>query len=238
MSLILDIIILALFIIFVTNGVKKGLVKSLLGMGVTIIAAIIAMNFSAPLAGYFRTTVVYTSLTENLNGKIGEYVNESMNEDKLSELIEAAPDGVVSILEGFGTDIEAVRQQLTDIIASGEENVAAKLSDYIVTPAAETISNALAILLLFVVSVLLLNLALYILDIIFKLPVLNFANKLGGFVVGAVLALIFSFVFCTVVEIALPYLPGAGISIDADTTANTMLYSKISEINPFAFLYK
>lgn len=238
MSLLLDIIILVIFILFVVNGVKKGFIKSILGMGVTIVAIIIAMNFSAPLAGYFRTTVVYSSLTENLNEKIGAYVNDTMNEAKLSELIEAEPDGVISILEGFGTDLDAVRNEYKNLITSGEENIAAKISDYIVIPAAETISSALAILVVFVVSVLLLNLVLYLLDLIFKLPILNFANKLGGFVVGAALALLVSFVFCTVVEIALPYLPGTGINIDSETAANTMLYSKISEINPLAFLYK
>lgn len=92
--------------------------------------------------------------------------------------------GITALLKGFGTDTDAVKEKYESLVQSGETQIAAKLSDYIVEPAAETLSNALAMLAVFVAAILLLNLAVFLLDLVFKLPVLHFANKFGGFLFG------------------------------------------------------
>lgn len=237
MWLFLDIIIVAIFVTLAISGAKRGLIKSVLGIGVVIVSILITMNFYTYLADYFRSTVVYTNLTENLNEKIEEYVSNTMDEEQMSELFETAPAGISALLSGFGMTAEEVSQKYSEFIVAGEENVAESIADYIVGPAANTLSGALAMLVMFIVCVVVLNLGVRILDLLFKLPVLNVANKIGGFALGVLMAFLFSFVFCTVVNISLPYLPGLGINIDSKGISETMLFSAISDINPLAFLY-
>lgn len=50
---------------------------------VTIASILIAMNLSAPVAEFFRDSVVYEQLTDNLHGKIEEYISDAMDEQKL-----------------------------------------------------------------------------------------------------------------------------------------------------------
>lgn len=238
MWLFLDVIIAVIFVLFAINGAKRGLIKSVCGTVVTIAAVLIAVNFHASVAEYFRSTLVYKQLTDNLNEKVEEYVANSLDSEKLGTLLDDAPAGITALLSGFGTGTDKVKEKYTELVESGETQIAAKLSDYIVEPAAETLSNALAVLAVFLAAIVLLNLAVLLLDLIFKLPVLHFANKLGGFVFGAAAGLLAVFVFCTVVNIALPYLPGAGIAIDKESAANAILFTKLSGINPLAFLYK
>ncbi len=237
MWLILDIIIVAIFVIFAIAGMKKGLIKSLMGTGVVIISIIITMNCYTYLADFFRTTMVYGQLTDNLNEKIESYVSDAMDEGKMLELLDEAPAGISALLSGFGVSTEEVRTKYSEMMAAGEENIAASISDYIVMPAAKTLSNALAVIVMFIASVIILSLAVMLLDLIFKLPILSTFNKAGGLLGGLVTGLLICFVFCTAVNLALPYLPGAGINLDSTTVESTLVFSKISEINPLSFLY-
>ncbi len=237
MWFILDVIIAAIFIVFAIIGAKRGLIKSVCGALITIVSIIIALNFYAPVADFFRSTVVYKQLTDNLNEKITDYVQNTTDEESVSELFSDAPSGIYTLLRGFGKSPEEVSEMIEEMIKSGEENVAQEISDYIVAPAAEALSNALAVLALFLASVIVLNLALLLLGLIFKLPVLRFANTLGGLIIGLIIGLMFSLVFCTVANIALPYLSGAGINLSVEDAKNAIIFTKLSEINPLSFLY-
>ena len=238
MWFVFDIIIAIIFIVFAITGIKKGFIKSICGVGITVLSIILALNLKGPLAEYFRSTVVYEQLTDNLNEKIQGYVADSMNEGGLGELFEEAPAGLSAILSGFGTNTDEVAEKYREMISAGEENISAKIYDYIVEPAAQTLSDVLAILAVFLAAIIILNIAVKILDLIFKLPVLNFANKVGGFAVGIVMALLVSFVFCTAVNLATPYLPGIGINIDSTDLAKAPIFSALSEINPLSFIYR
>ena len=88
-------------------------------------------------------------MTDNLNEKVEEYVANSLDSEKLGTLLDDAPTGITALLKGFGTDTDAVKEKYESLVQSGETQIAAKLSDYIVEPAAETLSNALAMLAVF-----------------------------------------------------------------------------------------
>ncbi len=237
MWLLVDVILAALLVLFAVRGVKKGLIKSLCGALVTVVAAVVALNFSAPVAEYFRSTFVYKQLTDNLNEKVEAYVN-TVTTDSLGTLLEDEPTGLSALLAGFGTGTESVREKYEELLASGETQIASALSDYIVEPAAKTVSDALAVLAVFLVSLIALNLLILVLDLIFKLPLLNAANRLGGLVFGLLTGILAAFVFCTVVNLALPYLPGLGINLDSESVSNALLFSRLSSVNPLSFLYQ
>lgn len=237
MWLFLDVLLVLLIALFAFHGAKKGLIKSLCGTLVTVVAVIIAFNFSAPVADYFRSTFVYKQLTDNLNEKVEEYVN-TITTDSLGTLLEDEPNGLAALLAGFGTGTDSVKQKYDELVASGETKIATALTDYIVQPAAKTLSDALAVLVVFLVSLAALNLAVLLLDLVFKLPVLSLANRLGGFAFGLIGGVLAALLFCTVVNIALPYLPGIGIKLDSESASTALLFSKLSSINPLAFLYQ
>lgn len=237
MWLILDAILAAIFVAFAVGGAKRGFIKSICGMAVTLVAVWVALNFHAPVAEYFRSTVIYRQLTDNLNEKVEAYVADSMDTEKLGTLLDDAPSGITALLAGFGTGTEEVKAKYAELVQNGETQIASKLSDYIVEPAAKTLSDALAVLVVFLAALVLLNLAVLLLDLVFKLPVLHFANKLGGFLFGLAAGFLVAFLFCTAVNIALPYLPGAGIAITKENASQAILFKALSDINPLAFLY-
>ena len=79
------------------------------------------------------------------------------------------------------------------------------------------------------------NILIYLLDIIFKLPILNFANRTLGLVIGLAKAFVFAFVIVAAIRLALPYLDGSGIKLSEDDMEQTLLFSAIDNINPLSF---
>lgn len=238
MWIVIDLILAAVIIGFAVNGFKKGFIKSLLGLGVSVIAVAITMNTYPIAANWLRDTVIYEQLTEKLNGKIQEYLANGTNNDNVSQLFSDAPSQLNDILSSFGFDSQKALDKFNEFADKGTDAALKGLADYIVEPAAKTLSNAVAIIVVFLLSVLLLTLVIRILDLIFKLPVLNFANRLGGLIVGLAAAFIVSSIICTATSIALPYIEGAGINITEQQLSRTLLFSNVSKINPFSFLLK
>ena len=235
---LLDIIIAAVFIGFIIYGARRGFIKAVCGMLVTVAAIWIAFTFSGPLAEFFRGTVVYQSLTDRLNERVTAYVTDPGDEGKLRTLFDDSPREITGLLEGFGVSSEKVAEKYDEILAEGKENAAKGITDYIVAPAAQKLSEALAVAVLFLVSLVLLHVAVWLLSLLFKLPLLNFANRLGGVIAGAVMGLLVSILFCTAVGIAMPYLRGAGIDLDAESAKHAVLYTAVDNINPLSFLYR
>ena len=72
-------------------------------------------------------------------------------------------------------------------------------SDYIVISITDMIVNSIAFIVLFAVVVIAIRTAVALLDIISKLPVLNFLNKSGGAVCGFAEALLAVWILCIIV---------------------------------------
>lgn len=233
MWILIDLIIVAIFVLFAVRGVKKGLLKSCLGLVVTIISIVITLNFYSVAAGFFRDTVVYKSLTSGMRETIENYVGDTANTESIAELFSKAEEnpGFNAIITGFGVKSE----DIIEAIESGKADTVDAVCELVVERAAELISNAVAIIAVFVLSVLALNLVIMLLDLIFKLPILNFANRVGGLVIGLVMGLLVSFVFCAAVRIASPYLPENGINIERGDLDKAMVYTTIESINPLKF---
>ena len=237
MWIILDIIIVAILVVFAVIGAKKGLIRSLSGVAVTLVALVLTLVFSSPLADFFRTTVIYHSLVDRVNTKISDYVDESAGADSLRGLFgEEMPQGIDDMLKSFGTSGEKVGDKCDELIAAGADNVRSVVCDYIVSPAAEAISKALAVIAVFIGSVIVLKLLAWLIGLIFKLPLLDGVNKFGGFLFGLVMGLVVCCLFCSAVGIALPYLRGAGIGIDEETVKNAVIFSAVDRINPLSFM--
>lgn len=120
MWLLLDAVIAVIFVFFAVSGTKRGLYKSVAWCVYTVAAVLIAINFHASVAEFFRTTVVYRQLTDNLNEKVEEYVANSLDSEKLGTLLDDAPTGITALLKGFGTDTDAVKEKYESLVQSGE----------------------------------------------------------------------------------------------------------------------
>ena len=238
MWILLDIIIAAIFIFFIVHGVKKGFLKSCLGLVVTLLSIAITISFHGVLATYIRDTVVYNNLKTNLKETIEKHIGQTEDASTISRFFSDVPEELPEfnkILSSLNVNPEKISEDIDSALRQGKELTVEMICENIVEEAAEFVSAGAAIILLFIASMVVLTLLVYLLDLIFKLPLLNFANRTLGFIIGFVKALLFSFVIIAAIKLALPYLDGTGIKLDKEDISKTMLFSAIDSINPLNF---
>lgn len=195
MSLVFDVIILAVCVTSIVLGVKRGFIKSIMGVCTLIAALCLAYAFTPMLAGYIRTSAP----VENISASIGDTIKSLSKNDEdsynLEKMFDDMPDAFQQILQRYGA---SEHELVSEIPPEQEapETVVDELAGVIADPVADAISKVVAFLAIFVVSVILLKLLTLLLDLLFQLPVLKTANKMLGFVMGAVVAIFWIAVLC------------------------------------------
>lgn len=212
--LIYDGIVVAILVLFVWLGWRKGLILSLCGLAAAVVAFLgagfVADTFDEPVA---------MAMTPRL---------ESMLEERISQHY----DDLGSI-----TMADALRQEgglyswAADIVEDAlDESQLVHDVTYVVTTATQALAQRIAHSLIFAMSFLvlyvLLILALHALNLVAKLPVLHFCNGLGGAAIGLIKGGIVVFVAVGVASMLLSaYLP------DSQTLERSYIFKFFVENN-------
>lgn len=211
-------ILLVIFALFVIQGARKGMVRTAVSM-VSFILVIVAVSWINPYMGDFIRE--HTSWEESIQQRTSEML-AGVIEDQLEpdagqqeEIIRQLPlpDGMKELL-------------LENNNEEGYRSMAAEgFADYLSGYLAYAVINGIAFVLSFVVTIILIRLILYAVDILTDLPVLGGINRAGGIVLGAVQGLLWLWIIFLV------------IALLADTPAGRVLMEQI-RINPvLSWLY-
>lgn len=211
-------ILLVIFALFVIQGARKGLVRTAVSM-VSFLLVIVAASWINPYMGEFIRE--HTSWEESIQERTGEML-EGMIEDQLE------PDA--------GQQEEIIRQLplpegMKDMLLAnnnedGYQSMAAEgFADYVSGYLAYAIINGIAFVLSFVVTIFLIRLILYAVDILTDLPVLGGINRAGGIVLGAIQGLLWLWIIFLI------------IALFADTPAGSVLMGQIQKDPVLDWLY-
>lgn len=200
MSIAIDIILLALVVIFFIYGWQKGFVKTVMKLAGFLLAGVGAYLFYSYPGEYIYNKL----LLPKLSSMIENSILSGATGMTISELFNSKPEFFVNILNRYSTVSDIER-----FYTSGEEITVADISSYMASPIARGISNILGFVLVFFALLLLLWLLTFILDKICELPVLKTANKLLGIILGTVLGLFFAWLLAAVIGGVLPHLSKA-----------------------------
>ena len=205
MGFFLDVAVLAVLIIFVWLGYRKGLIKSVMGLVSLGVSIILAVNFYSYPSHYINEHVITPYFTNNTSEEFESLMNGGTETISPEQILEDKPDALTDILNKYGIDISSIKEYYENNIKPSidsfkTDEIADKLSDFIVESTAETVSNILGFLIVFVTALVVINLLLKLLNLMFKLPVLKFANKLLGAILGLVKGLIVTVIVVNVVS--------------------------------------
>lgn len=192
MSLLLDGLILCCALYCVLSGVRKGFIRSAIGL----VKGIVSL-----LAAWAYTPVVQESIKENyIIGQIASGINETLcslalnletQTYDLSRVAADLPEAYTSILTRYGIDIPSFSAKLAEVTQADEGMIAAYSAE-IADPCATMVASAVAFMLLFLAVYVALSLVAWFGDVIFHLPILSEANHFAGFLLGCVEAIFFS----------------------------------------------
>ncbi len=226
MQYIIDIVLLAVFVLIIVRSAKKGFGKIVLDLLATVLSFAAAYLFSRPAAEFLYEKIVKKMIENSIAEKLGESSAVSSLK-QVQEVVAGLPDAIVAFSKSMGVGVDKLADSLTKAdISAG--NIAAVVTETVIRPVVILIMGAVCALLIFIVASIVFGLLTRLLNKVFKLPVLKSANKALGAALGVLKGIIFVLVICTL----LYYLGGFTTGAFSKAVDNSKIVSLVNRGNP------
>lgn len=194
-GIIVDIIIIAICIVTIYLGYRRGLTSVLYGIIAFIISLIIVFILYKPVS---NAIINNTQIDEN----IAETIKNMLPEEMLSG--ENKSQENTNISEG---GLEIVNNYVTEAVAKAEKDI----SSYVAIQLSQFFVRIGTMILLFVISRIVLIIIKFATNIIAMLPIISTFNRLGGLIYGILKSLIIIYVCLAIFSMLSPIISSWGI---------------------------
>ena len=203
MSIIVDIVILAIIVLCIIIGYVRGLTGSLIKIVSFVLSLIIAFVLFVPVS---NVIINNTEIDENLEASIRNMIiQEEQNENE--NMPEAITDYIGQKIDQAADDAKEA------IVDSTARDVAL------------TIVKAGTWIALFIIARILLIFLRFITSLIAKLPVIKQFDKLGGIIYGLLEGLIIVYVLLALISFISPMLNGTLANAIDESFVGSMMYN-------------
>lgn len=207
MSLIFDLLIIIVAVLSVILGIKRGFIKSvslLLSVAVSIVAV---FAFAPSAAKLISANFISDELSDSFTNTVGAYLpDDILTSEQAKEWITDNIDSnenlkaALSNIGITGDDIISGIDSADSVIGDTQATVDGAIENYdgegfigelaaeIAECKANTLSTAIAGIVIFILAMIIMSIVMKLLNKIVKLPILNSINKLLGLVFGIVCA--------------------------------------------------
>lgn len=195
MSIIIDLVIVAIIALCILLGYRKGLTGSLLKIVSFVLALIIAFILFKPVSNF---VIDNTNWDENLEQAIRQSIlkQEEPKDDK-EQTKQSMPDVMMNYIN------EAVEK-------AGNEAKNA-IIDATARDLSVTIINVAVAIALFIISKIILLFIKGLANLLTKLPVIKQFDKLGGILYGVLQSLVIIYIIFAIISFVSPMMDGTGI---------------------------
>ena len=229
--LVFDIAILAILVLFAWRGASRGFVLSLCGL-LAVIVAFVGASFLATLLAPKVGAALEPQFAQVIEEKLEEQFQQS---DPAGDAAAGLTEGedyplqdVLSVLRDMGlyeelvnTIDQAVQDGMTVVAANAAAAVAAAIAQSVAYSVIFTVAFALILIAWKVFS--------HAVDLVAKLPGLNFLNKTGGAAMGLIKGVLILFLAAWLIQYS-------GKLIPEETVQQTHLLKFFMTTNPMTLL--
>lgn len=209
--LIIDLIILAVVIIFTIIGYKRGLVKIAFGLCTFVLALIITLILYKPVSNLI---IDNTEIDENIEKTITDNIlPEGVSETELINFDTVDNNKVYAhLLEN---------ELYASIIKSSEEMSIKNISETLSTKIIESV----VMLAIYIIAKIILRFVTILADFVAKLPLLNTFNSLGGIIIGFLQGCLVVLVAFAIVSLMSPMLDPSVVNTINESSVASTIYS-------------
>ena len=197
MSLVIDLIIIAIILLFTFLGYKRGFIKVAINLCTFFIAIILAFALYKPIS---KLVIENTNIDESIQTTI---INKFLPEDSAETAEVEMPDN------------------LPNMILKKGQNTVISVAESFTT----TLIEAACFLLIFVLSKIILKFVTVLADLIAKLPILKQFNELGGTIYGILEGLFIVFTLFAAISLAAPLIDESILDIINKTIIGSFIYN-------------
>lgn len=226
MNIILDIIVILIVLIVTFINIKRGFVKSIMGLASLVATVLIISTCSMPISTFVYDTMidkyVRNSVVEQLEKQ------EEKNEQAISTVWDSLPKIITNTAENSGVTATSI-SALVNKDKSSEE-VAENFSKNIIRPTAISVLSFAINIILFIVLMLVFRILSKVICKLFKAPVLKQVNKVLGLVLGVFKGIIIASLVCVIVSYIVSFSTNEYMFINQSIIEKTFIFSKMSNL--------
>lgn len=208
MNWILDLILLAVFIVAVVFSAKKGIVRTLLEIAAFVLSIFLAFQLAAPMAESFYDNFLEVRVQERIEEKLPAGNAVESNTEKAVAVLEGIPSFAKKYLENSGFNADALAQQIA-LGRYSNSSIAEELEENFAKPASVAVLTATFFLLLCIVLCAVLQAIAGGISKLFKAPIVSTLNKGLGALFGAVKGLVIVCIAAILLSVFAPRIGGA-----------------------------
>lgn len=232
MHYVLDAIILVILIFFICGGIRRGGIRSLIGLICAVVAVWGANSLSNMVSQGFYSTFLEASLTQ----QVGSVLQGSSGDDltiAVEKVLEALPGPISSILVKGGFDAASFQQGTQWAAAQATETIMAGISKIMVN----FLSIVFFLILMVLFFVILILIYRFVIRPVLRLPVLRQIDSFLGFFIGVLQCILFLLVATTVLHWVVSAMDPTPVIFSRETIDQTFLFHWIYDWNPFSFFF-
>ena len=204
----LDVIVIGILVLSMYMGYRRGLIRTAFGLVSFIVAIILAGRLYPIVAGWLRTTPLFTELKG--------YITRTMGMEELIEGHTADLIGSLPVPEILRRSLE--RHNTPSMFELLNVHT---IEEYIAGYFANMAINILSVVLVFILVRIIMNILSNMLDIVGHLPIIRSFNRVGGLGVGLVRGVLLVWIGLAVMSLFFinPTNPGLQYQLEASLVA-------------------
>ncbi len=223
MSILVDIFVIIIILFSVIFNLKRGFVKSIVGLLSLILTVLLISYVSQPISEFVYDNFIHKSVCESIEE------NEKNQIDKETKnYFDILPDFAKEAAQSAGIDANDVSEIIKNNVASG--NKTEVISRTIVRPAAIKLISIFVDVILFAILMFLFSFISKFICSFFKIPLLNEANKFLGAVLGLLKGIIIAAFVCSLVSYISETSEGGFLIFNKETISNSVLFNFFSNV--------
>ena len=224
MSIVLDLIVIAIILLSIIISAKKGFVSVLVETVGIIVAFSLALTLSTPLANLTYDKIIEPAVVSTIESNI-----QNAAEVTSEHISSAIPKNIINAASAFGLSVEEIINELPSNTVDAKA-VAEKISVDVVKPVAVKIAELAFTLLIFCLLSVVVKLSSKVLKKLFSFSIVGKLNRNLGGIIGGVRGIILATIFCVAVTFIVSLMGNGFWIFTLDNINNTFIFKGLSGV--------
>ena len=226
MNIVLDLIVLLIVVLLVIGGYKRGVIKTVVELGGTLLSSLAASLGGSVLAVNLYDSFIKQHIIDAVSSSLPEITPLTKTVEITEELVKNAPSYITNAFELMGYDINSI----TNDIDNSASNIPVMVESMI-RPVMIKLFTVVITIVLFAVFATVIALVSKSITSVVQMAGLSGVNRFFGAVVGLVEAVALILVMCMIIYILTVLRPTDAAQGLRDAVDSTFIFRFIADIN-------
>ncbi len=233
MWIILDILVIAIIIIYALISAKRGFVRTAIELVGFVLAVYLSFAVGGAVADGIYTYVVEPVIVDTIVDTVGETATNSVS-STIDAVWQGMPELITKTAGNLGVTSESVKNNITAEAFNTEsfEEIALQVADSVARPVVVPLIKTIVGFILFVVLLLVVKLLARIINRAFSLPLIGGLNRSLGGILGAAKGVVIAAVVCILISTVVTLSKNGFLIFTQENIAQTTIFKFFADFSP------